>query len=61
MAALPTTSSSGVYRGEGAVSDVAVSIKKNWEDNNTRFRAHVTITQTGNAPSPTGMIVKVKL
>ena len=39
--------------------DFSVSIKKNWEDNNTRYRAHVTITNVGNAPSPAGMIVKV--
>jgi len=39
--------------------DFSVSIGKNWEDNNTRYRAHVTIKNVGNAPSPAGMIVKV--
>ena len=42
-----------------ACPDFTVSIKKNWQDNNTRYRAHVTITNTGNALSPAGMIVKV--
>ena len=39
--------------------DFAVSITKNWEDANLRYRAHVTITNIGNAPSPAGMIVRV--
>lgn len=39
--------------------DFAVSIQKNWENSNMQYRAHVTITNVGNAPSPAGMIVRV--
>ena len=39
--------------------DFAVSIQKNWENANMQYRAHVTITNIGSAPSPAGMTVRV--
>jgi hypothetical protein len=40
--------------------DVAVvGIKKNWQNNNTRFRAHVTVQNIGDAPTPAGIVLMV--
>ena len=38
-----------------------VEIKKNWEDANTQYRAHVTIQNVGDLTSPPGIIMTVSI